>query len=91
MKRFKMKRRAAAVLVLGLLVATGIDCAGDQAAKDMLELDFWGFDQSQTTGWRPYAERGEYERAADLIDYYLAHRSGLLEAQRGYLHLHAGE
>ena len=91
MKRFKIEQRVIVVLVLGLVVATGINCAGDQTAKDMLELDFWGFDQSQTTGWRPYAERGEYERAADLIDYYLAHRSDLIEAQRGYLHLHAGE
>jgi hypothetical protein len=29
--------------------------------------------------------------AADLIDHYLAHRADLIEAQRGYPHLHAGE
>jgi len=91
MKRFTAMRRVAMVLVLGLLAATGAGCAGDKTADDMLALDFWGFDQSQETGWRPYADRGEYERAADLIDYYLAHRSDLIEAQRGYLHLHAGE
>jgi len=91
MKHFTMRRRLAVVLFIGSMVATGAGCAGDQAADEMLALDFWAFDQSQTTGWRPYAERGEYERAADLIDHYLAHRSDLIEAQRGYLHLHAGE
>lgn len=91
MKRFTTRRRLGVVLVLGLLAATGAGCAGEKTDKDMLVLDFWGFDQSMDSGWRPYAERGEYERAADLIDYYLAHRPGLIEAQRGYLHLHAGE
>jgi hypothetical protein len=91
MKQVKARCRVAVLLILGLLAATGGGCSGDQTADDMLTLDFWAFDQSMTTGWRPYADRGEYERAADLIDYYLAHRSDLIEAQRGYLHLHAGE
>lgn len=83
--------RIAMVLGLGLLAATHAGCTHDRTADEMLALDFWGFDQSQVTGWRPYADRGDYGRAADLIDHYLAHRSDLIEAQRGYLHLHAAE
>ena len=91
MRTFTMIRRPSALLVVGLLAASGIGCGGDDTADAMLELNFWEFDQDVDGGWRPYADRGEYARAADLIDHYLAHRSGLLEAERGYLHLHAGQ
>jgi hypothetical protein len=91
MKQITTMGRVAVVLVLGLLAAAGASCSKDRTADEMLTLNFWEFDQNQVTGWRPYADRGEYERAADLIDYYLAHRPDLIEAQRGYLHLHAGK
>jgi len=91
MKLFTAKRRAAGLLLAGMLAATAAGCKSDRTADEMLGLDFWAFDQSWETGWRPVAERGEYARAADLIDHYLAHRPGLTAAERGYLHIHAGE
>ena len=106
MAGFFSTRRMAAVLIVGVLAAVGAGCGGedaedvadqtdedvkDEVAEKMLALDFWEFDQSLETGWRPYAEREEYEWAADLIDHYLAHRINLIEAYRGYLHLHAGQ
>lgn len=63
----------------------------DKTAVEMVALNYWQFDQDVNGGWRPYADGGEYARAADLIDHYLAHRTNLIEAQVGYLHLHAGE
>lgn len=106
MAGFFSTRHMAVVLVVGVLAAIGAGCGGedaedealqtgenakDEVAEKMLALDFWEFDQSLETGWRPYAEREEYERAADLIAHYLSHRTNLIEAHRGYLHLHAGQ
>jgi hypothetical protein len=84
-------------LVFGVIVAGcsgdggGKGQAADPVADEMIALNFWEFDQSLDTGWRPYAERREYTRAADFIDHYLTHHSDLIAAQRAYLHLHAGE
>ena len=91
MRRNTAARQAAGLLLVSLLAATAAGCARDDTADAMLDLDFWAFDQSWETGWRPVAERGEYGRAADLIDHYLAHRPGLNAAERAYLHNHAGE
>jgi hypothetical protein len=87
---------APAVLVL-VLIGPGCGDGGgkaqatDPVAESMLDLDYWEFDQGLDTGWRPYAQGKEYERAADFIDHYLAHRGDLVAAQRAYLHLHAGQ
>ena len=91
--------RAVGILAILLMVPAGAGCgdrggknqAADPVAQEMVALDYFGFDQSPDTGWRPYAERKEYGRAADFIDHYLAPRGDLIAAQRAYLHLHAGQ
>jgi hypothetical protein len=55
----------------------------------MLELSWREFDQSPGAGWRAIADRGEYARAAKLIEYYLENKSGLEHGQVAYLHFHA--
>jgi len=83
------------VLVLVLLcVGTSIVCAGgcdsgDTAAIEMLELTWRQFDQTPGAGWRAIADRGEYARAAALIEHYLDNKSGLEQGQIAYLHFHA--
>ena len=41
------------------------------------------------TGWRPIADKGEYLRAAGLIEHYLANKLELEPGQTGYLRFHA--
>lgn len=66
----------------------GCGSAGD-SPSDMLELSWREFDQSPGAGWRAIADRGEYARAAKLIEYYLENKSGLEQGQIAYLHFHA--
>jgi len=61
----------------------------DTEAEEMLQLSWREFDQSPDTGWRPYAERGEYTRAVELIEYYLSNKEGLNQGEIGYSRFHA--
>jgi len=55
----------------------------------MLQLTWREFDQSPNTGFRPYADRGEYARAVELIEYYLSHKKGLNQGEIAYSRFHA--
>ena len=56
-------------LVLATLCLLTLGCSNNDLHEEMLALDFWGFDQDPVGGWRPYADRDEFETAADLIDH----------------------
>jgi len=68
----------------------GCGSGEDSLPNEMLELSWREFDQSPGAGWRAIADGGEYVRAAGLIEYYLANKSGLEYGQIAYLHFHAG-
>ena len=78
------------LLFVGVTAALvgGCDSGGD-SPSDMLELSWREFDQSPGAGWRAIADRKEYARAAELIEYYLENKSGLEQGQIAYLHFHA--
>jgi len=78
------------LLCVGTTVVWGGGCgSGDYSPSEMLELSWREFDQSPGAGWRAIADRGEYARAAKLIEYSLENKSGLEHAQIAYLHFHA--
>src|SRR5260370_22307817 len=57
----------------------------------MLSLPYSEFDQSYGSGFRLFYDRGEYLKAAVLIeDYIKAHRE-LIAGQQKFLHLHAAQ
>lgn len=77
-------------LCVGTTVVWGLGCnSGGDPPSEMLELSWREFDQSPGAGWRAIADRGEYARAAKLIEYYLENKSGLEDGQMAYLHFHA--
>ena len=71
-------------------IAFSTACGSDEQ-PDYLELSYDEFDQSPDSGWRLLAQREDFAAAAVMIETYLAGKSGLIEAQRGYLHFHAGQ
>jgi hypothetical protein len=79
------------VLCVGATAAWVGGCGSgeDSLSKEMLELSWREFDQSPGAGWRAIADRGEYVRAAGLIEHYLGHKTGLEQGQIAYLHFHA--
>ncbi len=90
--RFVMSLRVLIVTLLfvGAIAALVGGCdSGGGSPSEMLELSWREFDQSPDSGWRPVADRKEYARAAELIEYYLENKSGLEQGQIAYLHFHA--
>lgn len=82
--------RIVLLLCAGTIVVLGGGCgSGDNSASEILELSWREFDQSPGAGWRAIADRGEYARAAKLIEYYLENKAGLEHGQIAYLHFHA--
>ena len=78
------------LLFVGATAALVGGCdSGEGSPSEMLELSWREFDQSLDSGWRPIADREEYARAAELIEYYLENKSGLEQGQIAYLHFHA--
>jgi len=78
------------IVFASLIVALASGCSSkDAEAEEMLQLNWWEFDQSSDKGFRPYADRGEYARAAELIEYYVSHKEGLNQGQIGYSTFHA--
>src|SRR5258708_14600917 len=57
----------------------------------MLSLPYNAFDQSYGSGFRLLYDRGEYLKAAVLIEDYLKAHSELTSGQQKFLHLHAAQ
>ena len=68
-----------------------LGCQSDIDKTEILKLTYMEMDQSPDTGFRPIADRGDYESAASIIDTYLEGKDGLTALQKGYLHLHASQ
>ncbi len=57
-----------------------------------LNLDFQGFDQNMTGGWRAISNDGCYLEAAELIEiYHLQNYAALQDSQSQILYWHAGQ
>ncbi len=78
------------------LIAFGLCFAGcasrpqDSTRAALLSLPWQQFDQTQNSGWRVYAARGEHQEAAQLIEIYLKQHPDLTVRQRAVSHFHAG-
>lgn len=77
-----------------ICVCFGMGCTVQRAStthEDLLAFSYQQFDQTRAAGWRVLSDRGQYRKAAHLIEAYLIRHPELPADQRGILHFHAAQ
>lgn len=78
------------IVIINIMAILNISCMNNDR---FLALTYEEFDQTDNKGWREYTypNKVDYKKAAEVIEYYLMYKDGLIPDEIAMLNFHAGQ